>query len=66
MIETAFDYLEPILHLFWCQWGLLWTWSVMNRSVMNAVCFKWSVMNRSFLNGHLKGLFYSGNEVKRK
>jgi len=38
--------------------------SVMNRSFMNVVCFEWSVM--SLLNGHLKELFYSGNEVQRR
>jgi len=27
--------------------------SVMNRSVMNMVCFEWSVLNRSLLNGYL-------------
>jgi len=26
--------------------------SVINRSVMNVVCFEWSVMSRSVLNGH--------------
>jgi len=40
--------------------------SVMNRSVMNVVCYEWSVMSRSLMNGHLKGLFYSGNEVQRR
>ena len=33
--------------------GLLWKWSVFNRSVMNVVCFEWSVMNGSILNGNL-------------
>jgi len=28
------------------------TWSVMNGSVMNVVCFERSVMSRSVLNGH--------------
>jgi len=34
------------------------------RGLFRVVCFEWSVM--SLLNGHLKELFYSGNEVQRR
>jgi len=36
------------------------------RGLFRVVCYEWSVMSRSLLNGHLKGLFYSGNEVQRR
>ena len=36
--------------------GLLWKWSVFNRSVVNVVCFEWSVMNGLLWTG----LFWMG------
>ena len=36
------------------------------RGLFRVVCYEWSVMKKSLLNGHLKGLFYSGNELQRR
>jgi len=47
LYQRALSVMMMVCYVLVCyEHGLLWIWSVMNRSVMNVVCFQmWSVMN---------------------